>query len=173
MKNAKSLSTKYNGYHFRSRTEARWAVFFDALGIKYYYEHEDFVLQNGVRYLPDFWLPTFNGGSFAEVKGEFEGDEIYKCKLLYTKTKKDVILLDGVPDFKCVQYFTNNGMNGRCFLNNGLICADQAAGENRMFAQPGYENKDLTIPSDYIECLGETFFNAVMASRSARFEFNN
>ena len=25
----------YNGYKFRSRLEAKWAVFFDAVGIKY------------------------------------------------------------------------------------------------------------------------------------------
>lgn len=30
----KPIETHYNGYRFRSRLEARWAVFFDALGIK-------------------------------------------------------------------------------------------------------------------------------------------
>ena len=29
-----AIETKYKGYRFRSRLEARWAVFFDALGIK-------------------------------------------------------------------------------------------------------------------------------------------
>lgn len=28
-----SKPTMYNGYHFRSRLEARWAVFFDAMNI--------------------------------------------------------------------------------------------------------------------------------------------
>jgi len=40
----KPIETVYKGYCFRSRLEARWAVFFDALGIKYYYEHEGFDL---------------------------------------------------------------------------------------------------------------------------------
>jgi hypothetical protein len=31
----KTIETIYNGYRFRSRLEARWAVFFDAMGIKY------------------------------------------------------------------------------------------------------------------------------------------
>ena len=31
----KAIETRYNGYRFRSRTEARWAVFFDAFGIRY------------------------------------------------------------------------------------------------------------------------------------------
>src|ERR1022692_1636793 len=34
-------ATQYNGYRFRSRLEARWAVFFNALHIKYVYEKED------------------------------------------------------------------------------------------------------------------------------------
>lgn len=47
------LKTHYNHYRFRSRTEARWAVFFDVLGIAYRYEYEGFDL-HGVWYLPDF-----------------------------------------------------------------------------------------------------------------------
>ena len=52
----KAIETVYNGYKFRSRLEARWAVFFDTLGIEYLYEHEGYDL-DGVWHLPDFWLP--------------------------------------------------------------------------------------------------------------------
>ena len=38
----KPIETYYNGYRFRSRLEARWAVFFDALGVPYEYEPEGF-----------------------------------------------------------------------------------------------------------------------------------
>ena len=31
----KAIDTVYNGYKFRSRLEARWAVFFDEIGIEY------------------------------------------------------------------------------------------------------------------------------------------
>lgn len=34
----KAIETSYKGYRFRSRTEARWAVFFDALGVRWEYE---------------------------------------------------------------------------------------------------------------------------------------
>jgi hypothetical protein len=34
------IPTRYKGYHFRSRLEARWAVFFDALGLRWQYEVE-------------------------------------------------------------------------------------------------------------------------------------
>jgi hypothetical protein len=62
----KAIETKYNGYRFRSRTEARWAVLFDALNIKWQYELEGVVLPSGKYYLPDFWLPGAN--CFVEVK---------------------------------------------------------------------------------------------------------
>lgn len=65
----KAITTVYKGWRFRSRTEARWAVFFDALGIKWEYEPEGFEMSDGTRYLPDFWLPDW--GMWVEVKGGF------------------------------------------------------------------------------------------------------
>ena len=50
----KAIETRYKGYRFRSRLEARWAVFFDALGLAWEYEPEGFDLGCGGRYLPDF-----------------------------------------------------------------------------------------------------------------------
>jgi hypothetical protein len=60
-----AIETHYHGYRFRSRLEARWAVFFDAAGIEYVYEPEGYVL-GGRSYLPDFWLPRLR--TFVEVK---------------------------------------------------------------------------------------------------------
>ena len=66
----KPIETYYNGYRFRSRLEARWAVFFDALGIRYQYEIEGYKLSDGQYYLPDFFLP--DDGYYVEVKGYSE-----------------------------------------------------------------------------------------------------
>lgn len=60
------IQTRYAGCHFRSRLEARWAVFFDAMSIPWQYEPEGFELQSG-RYLPDFFLPSIS--AWFEVKG--------------------------------------------------------------------------------------------------------
>lgn len=57
--NIKPIETVYNGYRFRSRLEARWAVFFDALGVEYEYEPEGFTLPSGEKYLPDFRVKCF------------------------------------------------------------------------------------------------------------------
>ncbi len=62
----KAIDTYWDGLMFRSRLEARWAVFYDHLGIKYEYEKEGYDLGGGIWYLPDFWLPIQN--CFVEVK---------------------------------------------------------------------------------------------------------
>jgi hypothetical protein len=67
---AKPIETIYKGYRFRSRGEARWAVFFDAVGLPYDYEKEGFVLDDGTKYLPDFWLPSLK--LWVEVKSDIE-----------------------------------------------------------------------------------------------------
>ena len=50
------IETRYKGYRFRSRLEARWAVFFDSIGVEWEYEKQGYNV-NGTKYLPDFWLP--------------------------------------------------------------------------------------------------------------------
>jgi hypothetical protein len=64
----KPIETHYAGCRFRSRLEARWAVFFDTHGIKWEYEAQGFDLPIVGRYLPDFWLPEWK--SAVEIKGE-------------------------------------------------------------------------------------------------------
>jgi hypothetical protein len=66
MDDIKPVNTPYMGFWFRSRLEARYAVYFDALGIKYEYEKEGYSLGELGWYLPDFWLPQFN--CWAEIK---------------------------------------------------------------------------------------------------------
>jgi hypothetical protein len=64
------LETIYKGFRFRSRLEARWAVFFDQCGEQWIYEDQGYLLPSGP-YLPDF-LITWRSGSrhstFLEVK---------------------------------------------------------------------------------------------------------
>lgn len=62
----KAIETEYKGYKFRSRLEARWAVFFDIIGIRWEYEPEGIVLSDGTPYLPDFYLIDFH--CYFEVK---------------------------------------------------------------------------------------------------------
>jgi len=51
------IQTKFDGHLFRSRLEARWAVFFKHQNLSYSYEPEGFKLKAG-NYLPDFFVFT-------------------------------------------------------------------------------------------------------------------
>lgn len=75
----KAIETLYKGYKFRSRLEARWAVFFDNAGISYLYEPQGFVLRDGTNYLPDFYLNELK--TWVEVKGVLDSKSAHKIEL--------------------------------------------------------------------------------------------
>lgn len=97
MKSIKPIETYYNGYRFRSRLEARWAVFFDALNIKYVYEPEGYQMSDGTCYLPDFFLPDFN--YYVEVKGynDHLHSDLCRVNQFVYEHKTAVIILSNIP----------------------------------------------------------------------------
>lgn len=127
----RAIETRYKGYRFRSRLEARWAVFFDACGYQWEYEPEGFALPCGTYYLPDFKLfgKDQNGDFnvfYIEVKPSHEG--VYDPKVQafqsaiwsdhsFLKGYGDFIILDG-PPAKKLYYGTYefNGDGGRQWL---------------------------------------------------------
>lgn len=85
MNNIKPIETIYKGYRFRSRLEARWAVFFDAIGAQYEYEPEGFEMPDGTLYLPDFYLHGVRGRGgapdiYVEIKGALSKEDIHKVQ---------------------------------------------------------------------------------------------
>ena len=77
----KPIPTYWAGRYFRSRLEARWAVFFDTLGIAYEYEKEGYDLGSGISYLPDFWLTDLK--FWVEIKpSEPTPEEFEKARRL-------------------------------------------------------------------------------------------
>lgn len=128
----KAIETVYNGYKFRSRLEARWAVFFDALGVKYEYEAEGYDLGHLGYYLPDFEITLPDGLSlFCEIKpdnfiefGSKDSREITKYKHLVNETKKPLLVVTGTPDYRAYFLLTpgedeNSGGQPVCFLRHG------------------------------------------------------
>lgn len=88
-----AIPTRYEKCEFRSRIEARWAVFFDALGVKWEYEKQGFKLPVGW-YLPDFFLPAQD--AWFEVKGaEPTIQEMMFCHDLAEETYKQVFITHG------------------------------------------------------------------------------
>jgi len=95
-KHFQAIPTKYRGCSFRSRTEARWAVFFDFLGVPYQFEAEGFSMPEGP-YLPDFYIPGAN--VWVEVKGAYpDAREMTKADALARGSGRPVYLyFGGVP----------------------------------------------------------------------------
>lgn len=81
------IETIYKSHRFRSRMEARWAVFMDTAGIPWIYEPDAYDLGDGLRYLPDFYLPSQD--VFLEVKNPNAPKQDYeKVRRLVALTHK-------------------------------------------------------------------------------------
>ena len=62
-----SIPTTHNGQRYRSRTEARWAVFFESQAIPFGYEREGYQTEAGW-YVPDFTFTAAPRLTIFEVK---------------------------------------------------------------------------------------------------------
>lgn len=96
----KAIETEYKGYKFRSRLEARWAVFFDACGVKWEYEPEGYDLGDGIYYLPDFllhdvWVRNSEKSDlWVEVKGQMTEADAKKIIKFANQRDSNLISLE-------------------------------------------------------------------------------
>jgi len=113
-----AIETQYKDYRFRSRLEARWAVFFDALGLDWNYEPEGYNLGEAGYYLPDFWLPLptieyLSAGFFIEIKGVKPTEEyLDKLRVLSVQSKHSVWCFVGEPGKQHRFIAHNSGRGG-------------------------------------------------------------
>lgn len=70
-----AIETSYKGYRFRSRLEARWAMFFDRVGVTWTHEPQPLRVA-GEPYLPDFLVSLPGGDVVHEVKSLHECNRI-------------------------------------------------------------------------------------------------
>ncbi len=91
----KPINTVYRGYKFRSRLEARWAVFLSELKADWKYEVEGYVL-SGMWYLPDFFVSDWN--CWIEVKPIKPTEtELQKVALISKASGQRVLIIYGEP----------------------------------------------------------------------------
>lgn len=96
-KEFKSKPTRYEGVNYRSRTEARWAVLFDLLGLQYVYEIEKVDTQ-ALAIIPDFYLPRSD--TWIEVGPdvvEIHEQKQEKAQRLADSTGRPVLITAGFP----------------------------------------------------------------------------
>lgn len=93
----RALDTRFKGVQFRSRLEVRWAMFFEAMRIRWEYEPQLFELPSG-RYLPDFRLTWPGHSLWAECKPT-EDVLTARDKARYHDfgTNRVLLLLEGLP----------------------------------------------------------------------------
>jgi hypothetical protein len=176
-----AIETTYKGRRFWSRIEARWAVFFDTLGVKYEYEKEGYRLPSG-SYLPDFWLPEIRGGIWFEVKGAAATErEEHLAQELARAHGSDVVIASGdIPESSAEHaergdgfsiFFVIDGEDGMDDCYNFMICGtcgkrgmEFTTYEGRVCHHNWKEYRTLSATSE------DTLDRAYTDARSARFE---
>lgn len=167
----KPIETKYNGFRFRSRLEARWAIFFDAIGLKYEYEVEGFEMK-GIRYLPDFYIPSLD--RWFEIKAKpLNNYELKKCEeFCFNKDNENIkfSVLIGSPEAVKIGEYAGImeyvwEWPSEQYPENYRLLAPEELAEKEYYSRfvkgiwvvPGVTEEELTL--------------AATAARQARFEF--
>lgn len=186
----KAIETRYRDFRFRSRTEARWAVFMDALGVVWEYELEGVELDTGQRYLPDFWLPQqqiwleIKPLEWTEGPEEWPGypgdkswpreEDCNKAEALARVSGYWVIILAGTPghpqesnSYEGFATFPSGGWDFQYWWCECPICAavgiEWQGMSNRIFCPHRSKGQEFNYDSPRI-------LEAYAAARAARFE---
>ncbi|MCG5464294.1 hypothetical protein MED01_002460 [Micromonospora sp. MED01] len=189
----KPIETRYAGCRFRSRLEARWAVFLDALNIVWEHEPQGYELPSGQVYLPDFWLPSLD--LHAEVKGDeaaFLADGPRYAEAIQTGSLpgRGLLILGPVPDgnrTNPLHFLLKNeqGDDGTVELHADLMSFDSKDADGRpvvfctdlvsrkpgrLPALSGYGRSGATYTGGAPYMLTSQVASAYTSARSARFE---
>ena len=170
----KAIETVYKGYRFRSRLEARWAVFYDALGIEWEYEKEGFEFWDGSRYLPDFYLKDYG---WIEIKGiEPTQEEKRLANFLGQVTGRPVYIFFGsIPEPGSLGYFRDDGLSAYIIYPNWDVmfewCRCQSCGKLGIQFEGRTSRICKHTSDDHGMLWDDPVINAAyQKARSARFE---
>jgi hypothetical protein len=145
MSDIKPIPTRYKGYHFRSRSEARFAVFCDHCSIRWQYEKDGFGLASG-NYLPDFWIEA--ASSHVEIKPtSLFKDEIVKWRELVERSGMPLLVFNADFDAPHLWIMALNG--------HSVFTSDDGA---------------LGIMAAWLQGFIPDVLTAADAAKSARFE---
>lgn len=188
-KPVKPIETHYRGFRFRSRLEARWAVFFDHIGLVWEYEKEGYKLPSGRQYLPDFFFPNFPytgneypGGCFIEIKPTMPEDgsddwlKITEFNDNFESIHHPLYLIVGVPKDFVTLYKTGTGYSTTYLMGKIsepyliALLTEEICG---VLDKEGYH---LEEPKNIIHSMikglrSNEIKDSLKAAKSARFEF--
>ncbi len=168
------IETVYKGYRFRSRLEARWAVFFDALDVEWTYEPEGLDLGAMGWYLPDFWVRPLGR---IEIKPEIPPmDTILRVGKCATILAGQPWIGDKGPEYVAIDYDSEEMGERRSVISECRYCPNIGF-ESLMYHYPDHPWA-IDDGQGYCFCCGELaglpeskrLMAAYTAARSARFE---
>lgn len=135
----KSQVTYYRNIRFRSRTEGKWTFLFDLLDVQYQYEPKLFKMDNGIWYLPDFYLSKQD--VWIEIKGEIPSDlAITKSEALSLEVNKPVYIIIGYPH---VQTFQSKAKDDQSYVKELCGYRILAAKDGKMYSFKGTSSNCL------------------------------
>jgi len=130
----KPLETLWNGNRYRSRLEARWAVFLESLKIDFEYEREGYQTKSGRGYLPDFWLPNVGvrgvapPGTWLEIKpNEPSGEEMSDLGDVCEFTGASGIIAMGRPPLEMMwgtEWLIQVAVRGEYWWDNSMLIVE-------------------------------------------------
>lgn len=179
----KALEANYAGITFRSRLEARWAMFLEGIGVKWQYEPQQIRLKDKTA-IPDFWLQSLS--VWMEVKptqGISRRDSMWPdAKGVVEKTGWPYLMAEGEPG-RCLLSVVANVGTGDKILGPGLFrdccwCSDGVETNVRIGCEvPGrpvfFGNKcqvTTLIPKSMAKSLPPNYQQSVSRAMGYRFD---
>lgn len=167
----RSLPAVYAGFAFRSRAEARWKIFYEALDEPAIYEPTAIDL-GAFAYQPDYWLSLFR--AWVEIKGEMISDEAgmlmtEKCRQLAMQSGRPAILCFSDPyDAKCA-IFIRDRLYTDAYWTACPFCGRLSIAIRSVQWCPEAKNhKGILTPSD-LSRAKRRVYDAALKARSHRF----
>lgn len=111
--------TLYKGVEFASRIEARWAVFFDALGVQWE-QYPAWVDGEPISFwLPDVSAVTGHIGCYVDIRDLITDDRIEDARRVVSESGRDVVLFRGTPT-RFLHSDQHSGLRGEAVVTHIL-----------------------------------------------------
>ena len=163
----KAIQTFYGDCWFRSRLEARYAVFFDTLGLRWEYEIEGFELGAAGRYLPDFKVYGERGHVWVEIKPFEKAGYDTKIRALVQQGGGSGVICEGEPSLRPITTFDLYEGDTEITIGDGIFATDKYSPV--FYCISGSGPRGELARGDWVDF--DRLEHAVKVAKRARFEF--
>jgi len=149
-----SLGTLYKEIVFRSRLEARWAMFFDLIKLKWYYEPFIFELSTQQTYRPDFYVDRVG---FFEIKPSYKMFQKNQKKYQVFASEISQLILENkfnnhYPATFPTDAIVNSVQKEKIVFRYFLACADSPRDEGKHCIMQMLDDTNVVRKLLFINC---------------------